>query len=181
MPMRENDQETARAIIEKLKLEPLPFEGGYFRRTYECGEPPVSAAQLRRGGSSPRLLSTAIYYLVTPEGFSALHRVKSDEMFHFYSGDAVEMVQIDPQGRLSLHQIGSDILRGEEPQVLVPKDHWQGLRLKPGGAWALMGTTVAPGFEYEDFELGSREELTLAYPDLADVICAYTRLPEQVP
>ena len=179
--MRENDQETARAIIEKLKLEPLPFEGGYFRRTYECAEPPVSAAQLRRAGSGPRLLSTAIYYLVTPEGFSALHRVKSDELFHFYAGDSVEMVQIDPRGRLSLHQIGPDILRGEEPQVLVPKNYWQGLRLIPGGAWALMGTTVTPGFEYEDFELGSREALTRTYPDLADVITAYTRPPELVP
>ncbi len=181
MLIREKDQETARAIIEKLKLEPLPFEGGYFRRTYECGEPPVSAAQLRRAGSGSRLLSTAIYYLVTPEGFSALHRVKSDEMFHFYAGDAVEMVQIDREGRLSLHKIGSDILGGEEPQVLVPKGYWQGLRLIPGGSWALMGTTVTPGFEYEDFELGSRKELTLAFPDLADVISTYTRLPEQVP
>lgn len=175
------DNETIRAIIEKLKLEPLPFEGGYFRRTYECNDARVSAAQLRRPGQGERLLCTAIYYLVTPEGFSALHRVKSDELFHFYAGDAVEMVQIDPNGRLSLHRIGPNVLLGEEPQVLVPRNYWQGLRLQHGGSWALMGTTVSPGFEYEDFELGDRAELTRAYPDLADVIAAHTRLPEQVP
>jgi predicted cupin superfamily sugar epimerase len=125
--------QTAKAIIEKLNLSPLPCEG------------------------------------------SALHRVRSDELFHFYAGDAVEMVQIDFAGRLTTHAIGAEVLAGELPQVLVPKNFWQGLRLKAGGEWCLMGTTVSPGFEYEDFELGERAKLVAQFPALAVEIEKFTR------
>ena len=123
----------------------------------------------------PRTSSTAIYYLVTPDDFSALHKVASDEIFHFYSGDPVEMIQIDEDGKLTHHTLGSDIFKGQSPQVVVRHGVWQGLRLKHGGAWALMGTTVSPGFEFEDFVLGGRDELTKAFPQHRDDIIRFTR------
>jgi len=112
---------------------------------------------------------------VTPDSFAALHRVKSDEIFHFYKGSTVEMIQIDQNGKLTKHLIGNDILNGESPQVLVPKGVWQALRVKKGGDWSLMGTTVAPGFEFEDFEVGNRNELVKQFPEHRDEIIKFSR------
>lgn len=165
---------TAEEMIRKLDLKPLPEEGGYYRETYKSSGPALPANLFGIDSASSRHLSTAIYYLVTPESFSALHRVKSDEMFHFYSGDPVEMIQIDDFGNLTNFTLGSDVMNNQTPQVVVPKGKWQALRLKAGGRWALMGTTVAPGFEFEDFELGDRARLVKAYPKLKTYITSYT-------
>lgn len=166
---------TAKEVIEKLGLAPLAFEGGFFKQTYKSKASGIPAIHFGIESASERKSSTAIYYLVTPESFSALHRVKSDEMFHFYCGDAVEMVQIDQEGKLSNFVLGSNIFEGQQPQVLVSKNVWQGLRLSKSGAWALMGTTVSPGYEDEDFELGIRSKLLSAYPQHYSVVEAYTR------
>ena len=144
-------------IIKKLQLEPLQDEGGYFRRTYADAS------------------SSAIYYLVTPNDFSALHRLKGNEVFHFYAGNPVDMVQFGSDGVLKKITLGSDFMNGMEPQVVVPAGTWQGTRLHDGGEWALLGTTMAPRFEYEDFELGDRSTLILQFPYLSDVIKAFTR------
>jgi predicted cupin superfamily sugar epimerase len=148
---------TTQEIIAKLNLEPLAGEGGYFRLSYRSEQ------------------SSAIYYLVTPKDFSALHRLKGTEIFHFYAGDAVEMVQICESGDLKKLTIGSDIMNGMEPQVVVPAKVWQGARLAEGGKWALLGTTMAPRFEYGDFELGNREKLIELFPKFTDEIKAFTR------
>jgi uncharacterized protein len=166
---------SAEAIIRHLSLSPLPFEGGYFRRTYECGDEATLPSSLGYPDGASRRFCTAIYFLVTPDGFSALHRVRGDELFHFYAGDPVEMLQIDPAGRAHFLRLGPHILEGEQPQVLVPRKHWQGLRLLPGGSWALLGCTVAPGFEFEDFELAQRDRLIRAFPALATEIQEFTR------
>lgn len=163
-----------REVIEKFQLEPLPQEGGFFRRTYEQ-KVKLPARSVGIEATGERRLCTAIYFLVTPDEFSALHRVKSDELFHFYCGDAVEMVQLDLAGMLTRFSLGAGIDRGETPQVLVPANSWQGLRLREGGRWALLGTTVSPGFEYEDFEIGERERLRREYPRHAETIGLYTR------
>jgi predicted cupin superfamily sugar epimerase len=170
----ENRMTTAVEMIKKLDLKPLPEEGGYYRETYKSSGPSLPANLFGIDSASSRHLSTAIYYLVTPESFSALHRVKSDEMFHFYSGDPVEMIQIDDLGNLTKFTLGSDVMNNQTPQVVVPKGKWQALRLKDGGRWALMGTTVAPGFEFEDFELGDRARLVQAFPKLTTQITSYT-------
>jgi predicted cupin superfamily sugar epimerase len=167
-------QRTAADVITALGLEPLEFEGGYFRQTYKCpNSAPASTFNIK--SASSRSFSTAIYYLVTPENFSALHIVKSDEVFHYYAGDPVEMVQITQAGLISRHLIGSDIFADQSPQVVVPRGVWQGLRLVQGGKWCLMGTTVSPGFEYEDFELADRTVLTSVYPTHAVAIKELTR------
>jgi predicted cupin superfamily sugar epimerase len=170
----ESRMTTAAEIIKKLDLKPLPEEGGYYRETYKSGEPTLPAKSFGIDSSTSRRVSTAIYYLVTPESFSALHRVKSDEMFHFYSGDPVEMIQIDGLGNLTTFTLGSDVMSNQSPQVVVPKGIWQALRLKAGGRWALMGTTVAPGFEFEDFELGNRNKLIREFPKLKTYVTSYT-------
>ena len=157
---------TAERIIEILGLEPLPVEGGYYRETYRSAE--VISLPGRYNG--PRLTGSAIYYLITPETFSSLHRLTSDEIFHFYLGDPVEMLQLFEDGTGKIIKIGNDIENGCFPQAVVPKHTWQGTRLVDGGKFALMGTTMAPGFEFDDFVAGEREELVGRYPEFAEHI-----------
>lgn len=154
-------------IIQRLGLKPHPLEGGYFLRTYESEEW-IDQSAGRYGG--PRRAKTAIYYLLTPDTRSAMHRLASDEIFHFYLGDPVEMVQLHPDGTGKVIVIGTDLGRGMRPQALVPRGVWQGSRLVPGGQYALMGTTVSPGFEYDDYEHGDRKALLTRYPAFAAYI-----------
>src|SRR6185436_7868549 len=135
----------------------------------------ISPGSLPADYGGDRNVSTCIYYLLTPETFSAIHRMKSDEIFHFYAGDAVEMLQLRPDVTGRIVVISNDLAAGHEPQLVVPAGVWQGCRLKPGGAWALMGCTVAPGFDYADFELADRSELIKAHPNHAEMIAALTK------
>lgn len=164
---------TAQQIIDRLKLVPLTIEGGQYRETYRA---PVliPADGLPAEYGSDRSASTAIYYLLTPDTFSAIHRVKSDEVFHFYAGEPVEMLQLHPGGTGHMTTISNNLAAGHEPQLVVPAGIWQGCRLVPGGQWALMGCTVAPGFDYADFELGNRAQLIAAYPLFAELITSLT-------
>ncbi len=164
---------TIEQIKELLALEPHP-EGGYFAQTY-CASEEIPLAALPTRYKSARAHGTAIYYLLTPETCSTFHRLQSDEIFHFYLGDPVEMVQLFPDGSGKVLQIGSDLLRGLTPQVLAPRGVWQGSRLAPGGQFALLGCTVAPGFVYEDFEIGQRAALLAAYPGFEAWILALTQ------
>ena len=165
----------AQELIDRLNLVPLPEEGGYYRETYRSDAGLVAARAYGIDAETGRCPCTAIYYLVVPESFSALHRVRSDEMFHFYAGDAAEMIQIDEEGRLARFVLGNDIAGGETPQVLVRRGVWQGVRLLPGGKWCLMGCTVAPGFEFEDFEVAPREELVRMFPQHREQVERFTR------
>ena len=164
---------TADQIIQHLQLVPHPCEGGHFRQTYRSTLM-IPASALPNDYSGPRCASTAIYYLLTPGAFSEIHRLPTDEVFHFYLGDPVEMLQLHPDGRGEVIHIGNDLAAGEVPQVLAPGNVWQGSRLVNGGRLALMGTTVAPGFEYADYTRGRREELVAGYPEFAEMIAALT-------
>ena len=164
---------TAQEVIDRLQLVPLTIEGGYFRETYRSSLRHMEHALPPEFGGE-RNASTAIYYLLTPETFSAMHRVKSDEVFHFYAGDAVEMLQLRPDGESAVVLIGNNLVAGQSPQIVVPAGFWQGCRLVPGGRWALLGCTVAPGFDYADFEAAARSELLEQYPERADWIAALT-------
>jgi len=157
-----------------LNLVPLSFEGGYYAETYRS-EDILDADALQDRYSGPRTVATAIYYLLDPGTFSELHRVASDEIFHFYLGDPVEMVQLWPDNSVRQLTIGTDLQRGMRPQVVVPRGVWQGSRLVPGGRFALLGCTVSPGFEYVDYESGSRDLLVRQYPEARDLIQALTR------
>ena len=161
-------------IIKALGLQPLPGEGGYYRETYRSGtQVPIPS----KNGEQPvtRHLGTAIYYFVTPREFSALHKLTSDEVFHFYGGDPVEMLQISETGEAKTIILGPNVLEGHQVQVTVPAGTWQGTRLLKGGKYALMGTTVFPAFEFSDFELGKRADLSARFPQLAAQIKRFTR------
>lgn len=158
-------------VISLLNLEPLPGEGGFFHQTYK------SSTRLDIPDIGNRAVSTAIYYLMTQKEFSALHRLKHDEVFHFYRGTPVEMLQIYPDGQYKIFILGNDVARQHMPQVIVPSGVWQGLRLLHSDRddWALLGTTVAPGFEFADFELGDRASIADRFPDIRKLIEKFTR------
>lgn len=164
---------TAAELIVALDLKPLPTEGGYYRETYRCADL-LPAAVLPRHGRD-KSAGTAMYYLLTPETFSALHRLPTDEVFHFYAGDPVQMLQLLPDGSGRVVTLGSDVVAGQAPQVVVPRSVWQGSFLTPGGTFALMGTTMAPGFDFTDYEGGDRDKLSAQYPTFADLICRLTQ------
>jgi predicted cupin superfamily sugar epimerase len=165
---------TVDEIVVKLGLVPLPREGGYFTETYRSSRVvPESALPEGYGGSRP--LATAIYYLLTPDTFSAFHRLRSDEVYHFYLGDPVEMVLLHADGSINTLKLGPNLLDNMKLQAVVPAGVWQGSRVIPGGRFALMGTNVVPGFDPADYEHGRRDELIRAYPGVRDLIMSLTR------
>jgi predicted cupin superfamily sugar epimerase len=165
---------TADELKTLLHLEPHPREGGYFIQTWRSEEiVPQQALPARYGG--PRHAGTAIYYLLEPGTFSEMHRLASDEIFHFYLGDPVEMLQLAPDGSSRVVTLGSDFSAGMSPQLLVPKNVWQGSRLLPGGSFALLGCTVSPGFDYSDYQAGTFAELSAQWPQHRELIRILTR------
>lgn len=167
---------SAAAVIKLLALAPLPREGGYFARTYLAVEKtPRAALPPRYEGD--RAWGSAIYYLITHDSYSTLHKLTTDEIFHFYLGDPVEMLQLRPDGTGEVIIIGTDLARGQRPQVVVPHGVWQGSRLMPGGrfGFALLGTTMAPGYDDTDYTHGRQDELLAAYPDFHAQIVELTR------
>ena len=163
---------SANEIKSLLKLEPHPVEGGYFRRTYTSS---LNVDVERNSGSTARPLGTAIYYLLEPGTFSEMHVLSSDELFHFYLGDPVEMLQLWPDGRTQVVVLGPDLAAGQQVQLLVPAGVWQGSRLLSEGKVALLGCSVVPGFDFADYISGSYAELSAKWPEQADRIKALTR------
>ncbi len=159
---------TAEEIKALLKLEPHPIEGGSFRRTYTS----AGSVNLPRG---IRAQGTAIYYLLEPGTFSEMHVLDSDEIFHFYLGDPVEMLQLYPDGRSALFTLGPDLEAGEHVQLVVPKGVWQGTRLIGDGKVALLGCTVTPGFDFADYRNARYAELAEKWPLQAERIRKLTR------
>ena len=167
---------TARDIIDALKLEPHPIEGGLFRETYRsAGMIPVESLPPSYSSQSGRSIGTSIYYLLTGDAFSEMHRLPTEEIFHLYIGGPVRMLQLFAGGATREVVIGSDILAGQHPQVVVPAGVWQGSRLEPGVDFALLGATMAPGFDYADYEQGRRSVLAGLYPGQAELIHQLTR------
>lgn len=159
---------TADEIKRMLGLEPLPVEGGFYRRTYAS----MGNVFLNRG---TRLLGSAIYYLLEAETFSEMHVLQSDEIFHFYLGDAVEMLQLYEDGGSDVFTLGPDLAAGQHVQLVVPAGIWQGMRLVEGGKVALLGCTVTPGFDFADYRGGSYAELAQKWPEQVERIRSLTR------
>ena len=154
--------------IEKLQLEPHP-EGGYFRQTYRS-EMVIARETLPAAYSGGRSVSTAIYFLLEGKNFSAFHRLRSDEMWHFYVGAAVAVHVIDASGKYAEIRLGSDPEAGEVFQAVVRAGCWFASHAADWKSFALVGCTVAPGFDFEDFEIGKRKELVAAYPQHRELI-----------
>ncbi|RAK70476.1 cupin domain-containing protein [Hymenobacter edaphi] len=157
---------TAQDIIRHLQLLPHP-EGGYYRETYRAAQALSTDAGHRRS------VSTAIYYLLENQDKSHFHRIQSDELWFFHQGQALEIVVLsDGQARSIV--LGPDFAAGEVPQAVVPAGAWFGARLQEGAGFALVSCTVAPGFDFADFELAQRAELTAEFPQLRELIAQFT-------
>ena len=159
---------TAAEIKALLRLEPHPIEGGSYRRTYTS----AGTVELERGA---RAQGTAIYYLLEAGTFSELHVLASDEIFHFYLGDPVEMLQLYPDGGSAVLTLGPDLQNGQQVQCVVPAGVWQGTRLIGDGKVALLGCTVTPGFDFADYKNASYAELAAKWPREAERIKLLTR------
>lgn len=159
---------TAEEIKNLLRLSPHPVEGGFYRRTYTSD---VSVALLR----GVRPYGTAIYYLLEAGTFSEMHVLASDEIFHFYLGDPVEMLQLHPNGDAKVFTLGPDLAAGQHVQVVVPAGVWQGTRLIGDGKVALLGCTVTPGFDFADYRNATYADLVATWPLEAARLRALTR------
>jgi predicted cupin superfamily sugar epimerase len=159
--------------VEKLGLEQHP-EGGYYRLTYRA-DLVLAKESLPPQFTGARAVSTAIYFLLAGENFSAFHRLLSDELWHFYVGSALVVHVIDEHGRCSEILLGSDPDRGESLQAVVKAGCWFASEVRDRKSFALVGCTVAPGFEFADFEMAKREELAKDYPQHRRVIDLLTR------
>jgi predicted cupin superfamily sugar epimerase len=169
--MKKSNARDARYWVEKLKLAPHP-EGGYFRQTYKS-DLIIPGEAINHCGA--RAASTAIYFLLEGENFSAFHRLRSDEMWHFYAGSPLVVHVLSPDRSYATILLGSDPEARQVFQAVVPAGHWFASHVASWKGWALVGCTVAPGFEFEDFEIGKREELVKEYPEHADIIRRLTR------
>lgn len=159
-------------LVRHLNLSPHP-EGGYYAETYRSAGS-IPAAALPPGFSGERSHSTAIIYLL-PEGQkSRFHRLRQDEVWHFYLGGPLRLVMIDPEGNSSEVILGSDIAKGQHLQFAVPAGTWFAACPKPGSVYSLSGCTVAPGFDFADFELASGQDLKKAFPALYGLIDEFT-------
>ncbi|MGW7263189.1 cupin domain-containing protein [Streptomyces sp. NPDC054842] len=157
---------TPEDLVRHYGLEPIPREGGRFRQTWAGPERPDGRPE-----------GTAIVALFTgePDDFSALHRLPSDEIWHFYLGDPLDMLLLAPDGGVRSVVLGPDLPGGQHPQYTVPAGTWMGARVAQGGAWSFLGCTMAPGFTYEGYEHGDAGELTARYPAEAARITALCR------
>ena len=153
---------TAGDLIAKYKLLPHP-EGGYFTETYRSAEL-LSGEYLPDRFGGDRSVSTAIYFLLERGNFSAFHKIKSDECWHFYAGQSLLIHIIDTYGRLTTVKLGNDIFHEEVFQYVVPAGYWFASEPAETTAFSFVGCTVAPGFSFEDFELAKAENLCSAYP-----------------
>ena len=160
---RNTGKMTAEEVIETLGLIPLAEEGGLVKETYR-------SSVLTESGEAA---GTAIFYLLRGGSFSHLHRLTGDELYHFYMGDPVKLTELLPDGSVCTTILGQDVRNGEQLQHLVPAGNWQGSRLKEGG-WALLGTTMCPGYSAEGYEHGDARTLKKAYPSAEGEIDALT-------
>lgn len=162
-------EEHVKQLVDELELLPHP-EGGFYKETYRS-----------KGSYSPigfpgiRNYSTSIYFLLTSESFSSLHRIRQDEVWHFYHGSPLFLHVITPDGQYIKHSVGLDLQSGQTPQLVVEAGCWFGATVQNPDSYSLVGCTVAPGFDFDDFELANREELSASFPQHAEIIHQLTR------
>ena len=155
-------------LIQKYNLEPHP-EGGWYKQTYKSNEEIDADALPERFGAN-RSFSTAIYFLLEKGEFSAFHRIKSDECWHFYAGDTLLIYIIEQNGELKVILLGNDLEKGQSFQYVVPANCWFASRPAPESEYCFVGCTVSPGFEFEDLELADATELSVMYPQHKSII-----------
>jgi predicted cupin superfamily sugar epimerase len=171
-----DERPSTQALIKHFKMQRIPDEGPWFTLTYRSDDLlPVSELPKRYAGA--RVAGNAIIALITRSEFSALHKLKTDEVWHYYLGDPLQLLILHPDGSGEVVILGPDVLRGQQLQHVVPRGCWQGAMptRSKSDAYTVFGDTLAPGFEYSDFEMGYREELQRTYPHYAGLIERLTR------
>lgn len=167
-------------IINELKLEPHP-EGGFYKETYRSSNS-IPQKILGSEFTGDRNYCTAIYFLLTTDNFSAFHKIKQDEIWHYYSGNSLFVHIISPDGKYTKHTVGMNLANGETPQFMVPAGSWFASSVNGKSGYSLVGCTVSPGFNFDDFELAERKKLILKFPQHTNLITQYTRTnPTQIP
>lgn len=158
----------------KVKLDLLPHpEGGFYKETYKASEV-ISKDCLPSRFGGDRSFSTAIYFMLEQGDISVFHKIKSDELWHFYAGQTLEVYCIDLKGELTVFRLGSDFEAGDSFQVVVPANCWFASKPASESTFSLMGCTVAPGFDFGDFEMANRKELIAIYPQHSEIITTLT-------
>lgn len=165
--------EKVRTYIDKLQLQPHP-EGGYYREVYRAGEM-ILAENLPGAYNGYRNISTSIYFLLQRNDFSAFHKLKSDELWHFYDGSGLKISLIDQSGNFNEICLGKNIDEGEVFQTVIKKNCWFAAELIDKKSFALVGCTVSPGFDFRDFEMADCEQLIGQFPELKDRIIRLCR------
>jgi len=155
-------------LIQQYNLQPHP-EGGWYKQTYKSNDQITADALPKRFGAN-RAFSTAIYFLLEQGNYSAFHRIKSDECWHFYAGDPLLIYIIELNGELKIISLGNDFEKGEAFQYVVPSNCWFASRPAPKSEYCFVGCTVSPGFEFDDFELANSNELSAMYPQHKEII-----------
>ena len=165
--------DTMKKLIKKLQLIEHP-EGGYYREVYRS-DLSITEDALPVGFTGDRSYATSIYYLLPSDSFSAFHRIKQDEIWHFYMGSRLLLHIISPEGEYTVVRVGSELEQGDHLQYVVPALSWFAAEVDRDHSFALVGCTVAPGFDFRDFELGSREDLIKSFPGHKELIERFTR------
>jgi predicted cupin superfamily sugar epimerase len=165
-----NPRHNAAYWREHLNLQ-SHVEGGAFRETYRSSWE-IKQSELPPAMKGNRQASTGIYFLLEEGEFSAFHRIAADEMWHFYDGHSLAIYDIHPDGTLTVHKLGLDLAAGEQPQIVIPAGHWFASRVEVPSGFALVGCTVAPGFDFADFELAEKEGLQALYPQHSALIAS---------
>ncbi len=161
-------------IVRKLEMTPHP-EGGFYKETYRSTGV-IPKVVLGEVFSGERYYSTAIYFLITSDNFSAFHKINQDEIWHYYKGSSLYVHVIDLKGKYSKYTVGANLDQDELPQLVVPAGCWFASSVKDINSYSLVGCTVSPGFDYDDFELANRAALISEFPECDDIIMQYTRV-----
>jgi predicted cupin superfamily sugar epimerase len=165
--------DSVKELVSHFDLLPHP-EGGFYKELYRStGIIPKDA--LNPAFKGDRNYCTSIYFLLTSDNFSGFHRIQQDEIWHFYAGATLLVHVIDPEGNYSCNHVGMDITKGEAPQFVVPANSWFASEVKEANAYSFVGCTVAPGFDFEDFELAERKALEQEYPAHSEIVEKLTR------
>lgn len=159
-------------IVEQLNMQAHP-EGGFYKETYRSKG--IIPQQALPQFSDDRSFCTSIYFLLTADNFSGFHRIKQDEIWHFYSGSPLAVHVIDENGIYTKHLVGMDLETNQLPQLTVPAGCWFASSVEKKNAYSFVGCTVAPGFDFDDFELAERDPLTKLFPEHAEIITKLTR------
>lgn len=168
-----NIENKIQKIIEKLKLLPHP-EGGYYKETYRSSGL-IQSENLGHAFTEARNYATSIYFMLTSDTFSAFHKINQDEIWHFYDGSPILLHVISDSGNHTQQIIGKDLFNGQNPQIVVPANHWFAATVINKNDYSLVGCGVSPGFDFKDFTLPTREQLLQKFPQHEEIITALTR------